>query len=263
MALGLALLFGFRLPINFLAPYRAGSMIEFWRRWHITLSAFLRDYVYIPLGGNRNRHLTNLFLTMLLAGLWHGAGWTFIFWGAWHGASSVINHLWRQRKNAPKLSDENSPGGARRPPLWAHVLTLLVVALGWVLFRAADLETALLIFQSMIGWHGISVPVSWHEWVEPFAPVIRARGLLPNVSAQPAALIPFFFACYFAVRGPQLLQWLGITPSDVTRTSRWHQQELAPAQSSLSPWRIVLAGIMFALGIAALSRSSVFLYFQF
>src|SRR5258706_7691920 len=97
MAVGLALLFGIRLPVNFRSPYQATSIIEFWRRWHITLSRFLRDYLYIPLGGNRlgeQRRYLNLLVTMLLGGLWHGAGWNFLVWGGLLGIYFCINHLW-------------------------------------------------------------------------------------------------------------------------------------------------------------------------
>src|ERR1700721_2795330 len=96
--IGLALLFGIRLPINFRSPYKAASIIEFWRRWHITLSRFLRDYLYIPLGGNRRgagRRWLNLLITRTLGGLWHGSGWTFLFWGAYHGSLLMLNHAWR------------------------------------------------------------------------------------------------------------------------------------------------------------------------
>src|ERR1700761_7294189 len=99
MAVGLALLFGIRLPVNFRSPYKAASIIEFWRRWHITLSRFLRDYLYIPLGGNRlgeQRRYLNLAVTMLLGGLWHGAGWTFLIWGGLHGVYLCANHLWQR-----------------------------------------------------------------------------------------------------------------------------------------------------------------------
>ncbi len=98
MAIGGGLLFGIRLPVNFASPYKAESIIEFWHRWHITLSRFLREYLYIPLGGNLkgpSRRFVNLLITMLLGGLWHGAGWTFVVWGALHGFYLVVNHLWR------------------------------------------------------------------------------------------------------------------------------------------------------------------------
>src|SRR6516164_1639356 len=110
IAVGLALLFGIRLPVNFRSPYKAMSIIEFWRRWHITLSRFLRDYLYIPLGGNRlgeqRRHL-NLMITMLLGGLWHGAGWNFLIWGGLHGLYLCANHLWQAWRGEAKAASAN------------------------------------------------------------------------------------------------------------------------------------------------------------
>ncbi len=126
MAIGLARMFGLRLPFNFDAPYRAISVRDFWRRWHMTLSRFLRDYLYIPLGGNRcgpARQAVNVVLTMLLGGLWHGANWTFVVWGGLHGAALAVNHLWQG-------------AGWRLPRPAAWLLTLLFVMAGWVLFRA-------------------------------------------------------------------------------------------------------------------------------
>lgn len=145
MAIGAALLFGIKLPINFLSPYKSTSIIDFWRRWHISLSNFLRDYVYISMGGNRKgeaRKLQAIFLTMFIGGVWHGAGWTFVLWGALHGLYLVINHLWR------------SYGLAWKGRLWtigAHLLTFTAVVAGWVLFRAASVEGAGSLLQSMAG----------------------------------------------------------------------------------------------------------------
>ncbi|MEN9663358.1 MAG: hypothetical protein RL324_2307 [Verrucomicrobiota bacterium] len=260
MALGLALLFGLRLPVNFLAPYTAGSIIEFWRRWHLTLSAFLRDYVYIPLGGNRRGYriqLLNLFLTMVLAGLWHGAGWTFVLWGTWHGVALCVNHLWRRRAGA---APEETDGAA---PRWAHALTLLAVFFGWVLFRAPDLLSARLLGESLIGLHGITVPVAWSDWVNSLAPVVRARGLFPNLTVTPTALLMLLAAGLLAVRGPLLLRFLGVSADEVTPGPASQDAALAPAGRPLHWSRAVCAGAMLALAIAALARSSPFLYFQF
>jgi alginate O-acetyltransferase complex protein AlgI len=127
MAIGLGLLVGLKFPENFDTPYLAASLGDFWRRWHISLSSWLRDYLYIPLGGNRTslgRSSANLFVTMALGGLWHGASWTFMVWGLWHGAGLAIERLWRAKIARPL------------PTLPAHVLTLLFVMLGWLLFRA-------------------------------------------------------------------------------------------------------------------------------
>jgi alginate O-acetyltransferase complex protein AlgI len=138
MALGIAWMLGIQLPVNFYSPYKATSTIEFWRRWHITLSAFLRDYVYIPLGGSRrgqfNKSL-NLLIVMLVGGIWHGAAWTFVAWGALHGVALVCNHLWRQNGWQKKI-----PSALHRVGGW--MLTAIIVLLGWVLFRSPDFATA-------------------------------------------------------------------------------------------------------------------------
>jgi D-alanyl-lipoteichoic acid acyltransferase DltB (MBOAT superfamily) len=157
MAIGIAYMFGFRFPINFASPYKAVSIIEFWRRWHITLSRFLRVYLYIPLGGNRKgdgRRYANLVATMLLGGLWHGAGWTFVAWGGLHGLFLVINHLWIEvRVRHPKVFP--------LPLFTSHALTLLVVVVAWVFFRSDDLGTAFRILAAMIGLNGSGLPDGW------------------------------------------------------------------------------------------------------
>ena len=145
MAIGLALMFGLALPFNFDAPYRAVSVRDFWRRWHITLSRFLRDYLYIPLGGNRcgaARQAVNVVATMLLGGLWHGANWTFVAWGGLHGVALAVNHVWSGR-------------GLRLPRPAAWLATLLFVMAGWVLFRSPDFATAGRTLTAMAGLHGL------------------------------------------------------------------------------------------------------------
>jgi alginate O-acetyltransferase complex protein AlgI len=133
IAIGVALLLGFVFPQNFNCPYRAISFRDFWRRWHMTLSRFLRDFLYIPLGGNRHGKLQtyrNLMITMVLGGLWHGAAWGFVLWGTLHGVALVIEHALRDR-------------GVRRPPSWlAWLIVINVVVFGWILFRAESLEVA-------------------------------------------------------------------------------------------------------------------------
>ena len=144
MAIGLALLFGLRLPLNFAAPYRATSIRAFWRRWHITLSRFLRDYVYVPLGGNRAvpcRQALNVALTMLLGGLWHGAAWTFVAWGGLHGLALAANNAWNR-------------AGRRMTPVLGWALTTLFVLGGWVLFRSPDFATAARMFAGLGGANG-------------------------------------------------------------------------------------------------------------
>jgi alginate O-acetyltransferase complex protein AlgI len=144
MAIGLALMLNLVLPENFNSPYQARSIIDFWRRWHMTLSTFLQDYLYIPLGGNRGgtaRWCTNLFITMLLGGLWHGASWTFVLWGGLHGLYLVTNHLWRRT-------------GLRMPSTVAWAVTLCAVMVGWVFFRAPSLERAMVVLSGMAGLNG-------------------------------------------------------------------------------------------------------------
>ncbi|MCC6807756.1 MAG: MBOAT family protein [Deltaproteobacteria bacterium] len=153
MAVGVGLLFGFHLPVNFQTPYRAESLQDFWRRWHITLSSWFRDYLYIPLGGNRRHATRNLLITMGLAGLWHGAGWTFVLWGLAHGAWLALE---RAAKRAAKRDRgafrEKGPGKLSRGirPVLRHVLVFQGVCLCWVLFRAPDVDAALAYYARLL-----------------------------------------------------------------------------------------------------------------
>lgn len=155
MAIGLSRLFGVRLPLNFNSPYKATSIIDFWRRWHMTLSRFLRDYLYIPLGGSHcgtaHRYF-NLMATMLLGGLWHGAGWTFVIWGGLHGLYLVVNHVWRTLN---ERLIRNPFSGGQLVKLTSGLLTFIAVVVGWVFFRAVDLNEALRILGAMFGFGSI------------------------------------------------------------------------------------------------------------
>ena len=149
MAIGLSWMFNIRLPYNFDSPYKALNIAEFWRRWHMTLSAFLRDYLYIPLGGNQNgefRRYINLLVTMILGGLWHGANWTFVFWGALHGIYLVINHAF-QKITANRWT---ALRGTVTFKILAWGLTFISVVIAWVFFRASDFPSALRVLSSMI-----------------------------------------------------------------------------------------------------------------
>jgi len=161
MAIGLARIFGIKIPENFDSPYKSTSIIDFWRRWHMTLSRFLRDYLYIPCGGNRRgtgRHYINIMITMLLGGLWHGAAWTFVFWGGLHGLFLVINHLWRKlREHLGQDLNRSSKVGR----IVSRILTLLAIIFAWVFFRAENWSDALSVVKGMIGVNGILVPSSW------------------------------------------------------------------------------------------------------
>ncbi|MDX2171407.1 MAG: MBOAT family protein [Deltaproteobacteria bacterium] len=177
MAIGLARMFGIRLPENFDSPYQARSISEFWRRWHITLSTFLRDYLYIPLGGNRHgewRTSANLLVTMLLGGLWHGAGWTFVLWGGWHGVLLGLERQGRRRGLA-------LPG----PLAWG--LTFTAVTVGLVLFRAPSLQRAGVMLAGLVGaggcaWDSGPYAFGAHEWKR-ILPLLALVWFAPNRQA--------------------------------------------------------------------------------
>jgi alginate O-acetyltransferase complex protein AlgI len=178
MAIGLAHLFGFRFKENFDYPYVSRSIQEFWRRWHISLSAWFRDYLYVPLGGNRvppRRVYVNLVTVFFLCGLWHGASWTFVVWGLWHGAFLVIERLGVGARLA------------RAPSVLRHVYALLVVMVGWVFFRAESLASAGGVLQAMAGF-GPALPtpygVAWY--LTPEVAVAMAAGVVGSTPLWPA-----------------------------------------------------------------------------
>ncbi|MBU0633184.1 MBOAT family protein [bacterium] len=148
MAIGAALLFNIKLPINFNSPYKAVNIQDFWRRWHITLSRFLKDYIYIPLGGNRIaefRTYANLMITFLLAGLWHGAGWTFVFWGFLHGSALIIHRVWQRLT-------------FRLNPIMAWFITFNFINISWVFFRAKEWDDALRVLRGMFCLDNVMLP---------------------------------------------------------------------------------------------------------
>lgn len=244
MAIGAALLFGIRLPVNFASPYKATSIIDFWRRWHITLSRFLRDYLYVPLGGNRlgsTRRYVNLFTTMLLGGLWHGAGWTFVIWGGLHGLYLAVNHGWRALRSRLGFSLSK---GSRGEAFLGGLITFLAVVVAWVFFRAPNLSCALDMLKSMAGFYGAAIPVQGS--VDSRVGLIVAFSLLlitwlaPNTQELTSYV------------GPDGAYGRGEEPATVRRTN-W--------QPSLR-WGVAI-GCLLALGIMSLSHISEFLYFQF
>lgn len=170
IAIGLALLLGFEFPANFDRPYAARSLREFWRRWHLTLSRWLRDYLYIPLGGSagsRRRTARNLMITMLLGGLWHGAAWTFVLWGGLHGLGMVWERHRETRRASPVADDTTTAHlvpptwRARVPnPVTAWFVTFHLVCLGWVLFRAPDLEVAAAVLGRLVSGAGSEVALA-------------------------------------------------------------------------------------------------------
>jgi alginate O-acetyltransferase complex protein AlgI len=234
MAVGLGLLFSLRLPINFNSPYQADSMIDFWRRWHITLSQFLRDYLYISLGGNRNgkwAKLRNLFITMLLGGLWHGAGWTFILWGACHGLFLIINHMWRDFNIS--LSNWISKG-----------LTLGAVISAWVIFRSPTIEQAINILSGMIGLHGVILPKSYASYF----PFLSQIGIQFTNLAESK----------FRLADLALIFILGLGVLTLPNTNHWiHRFKKRPLA-----WGVACS-LLFFISFLNLDEMSEFLYYQF
>jgi alginate O-acetyltransferase complex protein AlgI len=234
MAIGLALMIGVRLPLNFDSPYKALSLIDFWRRWHMTLSRFLRDYLYIPLGGNRKgprRRYINLLVTMLLGGLWHGAAWTFVIWGAIHGFGLVVNHAWNKVAESYRLSLPN-------PVAWA--LTLAFVMVAWVPFRADSLSATFTIWKGMFGLHGLV----------PAESVIAAQ-----VTTAIACIAGLLAVALFAPNTQQLLSY----PRVIIAAFR------QPIRFIPSPRWAMAAGIAFGIAVSFIitQRPTEFLYFRF
>ena len=196
MAVGLGMLFGFRLPQNFNSPYKADSITDFWKRWHMSLSTWLRDYLYIPLGGNRGgplRTYVNLFLTMLLGGLWHGANWTFVLWGAFHGTALAV-----ERARGGRLW----PAGA--PPLLARGTTFLLVVVGWIFFRCPHLSGAFEILGGLAGANGVAsrLPGGAGEWTISLIALPACLGLVwlaPNSWALRLRAGPLFLVALVAL----------------------------------------------------------------
>ena len=248
MGIGLARLFNFKLPLNFNAPYKAINIIDFWRRWHMTLSSFLRDYLYIALGGNRHgllRRHTNLFLTMLLGGLWHGAGWGFVLWGGLHGAYLIVNHTWQQVFGKPSFPKQPNWRDFLRRELGVQ-LTFLAVLVGWVFFRATNVTAASRMLSAMAHLGSLHV----------------------GAAAQAQASAPW-----------SAWAWCGVAYA-LARWAPTSQELLATAEPALEPvrplsgWRQRLewswtpqwAGAMALIALAgclSLTEVTEFLYFQF
>lgn len=259
MAIGAALMFGVRLPLNFNSPYKALSISDFWRRWHMTLSAFLRDYLYIALGGNRcgkARRYVNLLMTMALGGLWHGAGWTFVAWGMLHGAYLCINHGWAAL--VPKAATKST---AYRVAAW--ILTFVAVVAGWVFFRAASFEGAWRILEGMAGFNGIALPAGLVAYLGPFGAWLTAHGFSDvSLSGQ-----------QFVLAWSWIVVLLGVVltgPNSQQILCRYHPAQGCGLQAvrRRHVWRMsrgwaVVSGVAFAFALFALPRVSEFLYFQF
>ncbi len=236
MAIGLARMFGINFPINFNSPYIATNISAFWRRWNITLSGFLREYLYIPLGGNRHgesRRIFNLLVTMLLGGLWHGAAWRFLIWGGVHGVFLII-HGWSERL---KL---------RLPTIVSWALTLFCVLMAWVPFRAAGFAAAAVFYRGLFGFNGVAVPELLVQLAPILAHVGRVVPVLPYLGDARTMSLPL--ALLFLSVGWFIA--LGLPPLNEMNERR----------------RGVALAASFALSVQALffvPAAVPFLYFQF
>jgi alginate O-acetyltransferase complex protein AlgI len=260
MAVGLALLFGIRLPVNFRSPYKAASIIEFWRRWHITLSRFLRDYLYIPLGGNRlgeQRRYLNLMLTMLLGGLWHGAGFNFLVWGGLHGLYLCVNHLWQAWRgagangSAAKGFAERSTKGIAKGLSWA--VTFFAVVIAWVFFRARTAAGAWQMLGGLFGFEGGS-----SAYASPG--ILRLMDLPLLVGEQRLLLVgggAVTLALAVALALPNVPQLFG-----------YREYRRAPERASWLRWRpngtwALVSALALAISLFGMWQRLEFLYFQF
>jgi len=273
MAIGGARLFGVQLPINFNSPYRATNISEFWRRWHMTLSRFLRDYIYIPLGGNRagwSRRYVNLMATMLLGGLWHGAGWTFVIWGGLHGLYLVIHQAWSgARKRFAFSALEGTAVG--RGLAWT--VTFLAVVVGWVFFRAESLPAALRMLEGMAGLNGFAVPNAIAARLGGFWDVLAALGLGTYLGGGADftrtylwLLLLFPIALWMPNTQQIFRDWnpgLDFRPEEVPAQIRFSSiAGRVLTWRPTSPWALFLS-LIAGLGLLSLSSVSEFLYFQF
>ena len=259
MAIGLSRLFGVRLPLNFNSPYRSDSIVEFWRRWHMTLSRFLRDYLYIPLGGNRQGGLSryrNLMITMVLGGLWHGAGWTFVVWGALHGAYLVVNHGWQYARPLLGLGRSFGVPGT----VLARAVTLLAVLVAWVFFRAPDMATAVDVLRGMAGLNGIGLP-GWAapklQWLAQSGLHVRFDGI-QWIDFGSIAVPLLVVATAIALFAPNTQQIVRDAAPDEVRPPAPSRIDWRP-----SPLWSAAVGITLVACVLSLNNASEFLYFQF
>jgi alginate O-acetyltransferase complex protein AlgI len=240
MAVGIGLLVGIRLPFNFDAPYKARSISDFWRRWHITLSTFLRDYLYVPLGGSRVpfiRQCANVFIVMLICGIWHGAGLTFIVWGALHGLALIVHRVWRKVVEALPIRIDGSI--AYQGAAWA--LTFLFVMCGWIVFRADTFHAAGIVFSGLGSFTSATKPV-----------------LTPD--DQTIAMMLIALAAAISVAMPSMPQLLGTSADQERKPDR--VGPLLVWEPSLP--RAVALGLSAFLSITFLQEGySAFLYFNF
>jgi D-alanyl-lipoteichoic acid acyltransferase DltB (MBOAT superfamily) len=247
MAIGLAFMIGVQLPMNFHSPYKARNIADFWRRWHMTLSRFLRDYLYIPLGGNRKgwaRQQTNLMVTMLLGGLWHGAGWTFVIWGGLHGLYLMVFHGWRRSVERFLGAEQHAGLRTITAPL-AWLSTFLAVVIAWVFFRATDVQGAWSMLRGMAGLNGALLPDQIIGFVPVLGHLASGAGKVPYLGD--GTVMGFVEMALMLALGLALV--LG-TPTLPALSARWRYALIVPC-APLALQRVLYGS------------ASPFLYFQF
>jgi D-alanyl-lipoteichoic acid acyltransferase DltB (MBOAT superfamily) len=267
MAIGLSRLFGVRLPLNFNSPYKAENISEFWRRWHMTLSRFLRDYLYFPLGGSRtgafNRY-RNLMVVMLLGGLWHGAGWNFIIWGGLHGLYLVIHHAWAAVSKSVRF-----PSDSAAWRLIATLITFIAVCFAWVFFRSPDLGTSWEIVRGMTGGFGVALPDAIGSRLGTLAIVLENFGVSYYLGGGTRFIenwswVLFAAAIAFLLPNTQqitrrfepALDFVPAADAGISHMSKW--LNWAPSRQ----WAMYL-GVLAVASLLSLNRPNEFLYFQF
>lgn len=262
MAIGLARMFGIRLPLNFNSPYKATSISDFWRRWHITLSRFLRDYLYIPLGGNQQgkaRRYSNLLITMLLGGLWHGAGWTFVFWGGLHGFYLIINHAWKRfwRVSIGKWWSK----------LMAQGVTLFFVMIAWVFFRAESFQGALTVLKGLI-----NLPETFYSKLGAGADILSDLGFSFKghylTSVETTNFMILLLLLVFVLVAPNTQELFKRYSPAFNFEHKEHsflglQKYISVLRFQLSAVLGIWVGLLFSLVMLSFSKLSEFLYFQF
>ena len=259
MAIGIGLMLGVKLPINFFSPYKASSIIDFWRRWHITLSRFLRDYIYIPLGGNKRgmpRRFMNLIAVMFLGGLWHGANWTFVMWGTLHGFALILNHFWNWLRKP--YGDEGSSLSK-----WSgRVIVFLFLVVTWVFFRAESIGDAMNILSGMIGLNGVVLPETYYERLGSISMALENMGvrfesgyLFLGVNQVVILLFLLLIVWYL----PNTIEWSKYEHSGKFEKTSYLANVL---WEPTVLWSFSLS-ILMLVSLVYMSRAGEFLYFQF
>lgn len=264
MAVGISRMLGIKLPINFYSPYQSNNIIDFWRRWHITLSRFLRDYLYFPLGGNRKgkwRRYANLMTTMVLGGLWHGASWNFVIWGFLHGFYLIINHAWVAIRSLIFPSKTNHV----IERALARMLTFMVVVIAWVFFRADTFGSAINVLKAMAGQNGIVIPQHWNSIfsIPSFMSSVVSFGDIGTTyqSHEFFWLGLLLLVVWFLPNTYQIMKHYQPSFSIKEEFSAAKLFRFLEWKPNL--WWAMVKTILIILAVFSISRETVFLYYQF